>query len=86
MLKNELSLFKRTNEERRYEQLLNRRRGKSIVFISLKPEILRSSFLCDSYWRLDYRSVYIVISVAYSTLEPLSKSKSFKKVINDRNN
>ena len=62
MVNNELPLFKRTNQERPYEQLLNCRWGKSIVFILFKPEILRSSFLCDSYWRLDYRSVYIFLN------------------------
>ena len=72
MVNNELPLFKRMNQERPYEHLLNRRRGKSIVFILFKPEILRSSFLCDSYGRLDYRSVCIVISVAYYPLSFLN--------------
>ena len=36
------------------------------------PSILLSYFLCDSYWRLDYRSVYIVMSVAYYPLSFLN--------------
>ena len=36
------------------------------------PSVLLSYFLCDSYWRLDYRSVYIVISVAYYPLSFLN--------------
>ena len=39
--------------------------NQSCLYYSSIP---RSYFLCDSYCRLDYRSVYIVISVAYYPL------------------
>ena len=58
------------------------------------PSILLSYFLCDSYWRLGYRSVYVVISVAYYPLSFLNSQYLYfcprlsllKRLFKDRNN